>query len=179
MIIAVSGLAGCGKSSVGEAVARKLSLRAVQASFKDGARDAGVSLMEFQAMAGTGPELDRTLDEKIVADASAGDCVVMTWLGPWMVKGANLRVWLNAPEEERARRVAMRDNMAESEALAHVRKRDSDNIARYKRYYGIDICDHSIFDLEINTVRFSPEESADIIAAAARAAVPGKGGREG
>lgn len=168
MIITVSGLSGCGKNSVGELVAAKLALRPVQASFKDEAKRLGVGLMEMQEMAEKDREFDRILDSHVISEAAKGDCVVMTWLGPWMVKGADLRVWLNATENERAARIARRDRMGVQEALEHVRARDTKNRERYMKYYGIDILEHSIFDLEINTARFAPDASAEIIIAAAK-----------
>lgn len=167
MIIAISGLSGCGKNSVGEKVAKKLGLSTVQLSFKDEAAKRGITLMELQALAGKDPVLDKQLDEKIVLAATKGNCVVTTWLGPWMVKNADLRIWLNAAEDVRAKRVAGRDRMSVADALAHIRKRDADNRARYKKYYKINIDDHSIFDVEIDTNRFNPEQSSEIIAAAA------------
>jgi len=167
MIIAISGLSGCGKNSVGEKVAAKLGLRPVQVSFKEEAKRRGLGLMELQELASKDPALDRRLDEKIVAEASKGNCVVMTWLGPWMVKNADLRVWLNASEEERARRVSGRDRMGLAKAREHVRKRDANNMERYRKFYNIDINDRSIFDLEVNTDRFNPEQSSEIIVAAA------------
>jgi len=176
MIIALSGLSGCGKNSVGGLLARELGMRTVQMSFKEEAQRRGVSLMDLQAMADADPEFDRKLDASIVAEAAKGDCVVMTWLGPWKVQ-ADLRVWLNAGERERAKRVAERDGMAPAAAVAHVRKRDADNIARYKKYYGIDILNHSGFDLEVNTERLAPEQSSEIIACAAKALDAKKGKR--
>ena len=125
-------------------------------------------MMELQALASKDPSLDKQLDEKIVTEAAKGNCVVMTWLGPWMVKGSDLRVWLEASEEERARRVSERDRMGLAEALEHVRKRDANNRKRYKKFYGINIDDRSIFDLVVNTGRFNPDQSSEIIVAAAK-----------
>ena len=168
MIVAISGLSGCGKNTVGEKTASMLGLKPIRMSFKDEAARRGIPLMELQAIAGSdGGALDRELDARISAEAARGDCVVTTWLGPWSVKNADLRVWLNATLEERARRVAGRDGMKPSEAKKHVRARDRDNVVRYKKYYGIDIRDHSMFDLEINTNRFGPDQSAVMIAKAA------------
>lgn len=169
MIICISGLAGSGKNTVGEIVAKKLNLKEVKLSFKDEAKKEGKELMKIQRAAGRDESYDRKLDREIVKRARKGNCVVMTWLGPWMVKNADLRVWLNVSEKERARRVAKRDGMSFKEALAHIRKRDRDNIRRYKRYYGIDITDHGIFDLEINSDVFNPQQIADIIIKAAEA----------
>ena len=175
MIIAISGLSGCGKNTVGERVAAKLKLRPVRVSFKDEAARRGIPLMELQKLAGSdGGKLDRELDAKVVAEAEKGDCVVMTWLAPWMVKNADLRVWLNASEEERAGRVAKRDGMAQEQALKHVRARDKDNMERYRKYYKIDICERPGFDLEINTGSFEPDSCAEIIAEAAELLGPKK-----
>jgi cytidylate kinase len=117
---------------------------------------------------------DRELDREIVKRAKKGNCVVMTWLGPWIVKNADLRVWLNVSERERAKRVARRDRMSLKKALEHIRKRDDNNRRRYRRYYGIDIMDHSIFDLEINSDVFNPQQIAGIVIKAAEAKRAGR-----
>ena len=174
MIICISGLAGCGKNTVGEMVARKLRLRPVQMSFKEEARKRGMPLMALQKLASKSKKLDLQLDARIAKEAEKGDCVVMTWLGPWIVKGADLRVWLEASEGERARRVAGRDRMAKEEALRHVRERDANNRARYRKYYKIDIDDRSVFDLVVNAERISPEQSSEIIVEAAELLKPRK-----
>ena len=174
MIICISGLSGCGKNTVGAKVAEKLKLRPVQISFKEEAKRRGITLMALQKIASKDKKLDVGLDARIAKEAEKGDCVVMTWLCPWMVKNADLRVWLHASEEERARRVAGRDGMAPKEALKHVHARDSNNRMRYKKYYKIDIDDRSIFDVVINTGRFAPEQSAEIIAEAAELLGPRK-----
>lgn len=174
MIICISGLSGCGKNTVGAKVAEKLKLRPVQISFKEEAKRRKMTLMELQKIASRDKKLDLKLDARIAKEAEKGDCVVMTWLGPWIVRNADLRVWLEASEEERARRVAGRDKMAKKEALRHVRARDSNNKMRYKKYYRIDIDDRSVFDIVINTGRFAPEQSAEIIAEAAELLKPRK-----
>lgn len=174
MIICISGLAGSGKNTVGEIVAKKLGLDEVKLSFKDEAQRESVDLMKVQREATRDESYDRELDKEIVRRAKKGNCVVMTWLGPWIVKNANLRVWLNVSERERAKRVAKRDRMGFKKALEHIRKRDENNRRRYRRYYGIDIMDHSIFDLEINSDVFNPQQIAGIVLKAAEAKRAGR-----
>jgi cytidylate kinase len=174
MIICVSGLAGSGKNTVGEIVAKKLNLDEVKLSFKDEAKRENVDLMTVQKEATKNESYDRELDREIVKRARKGNCVVMTWLGPWIVKNADLRVWLNVGEKERAKRVARRDRMSLKKALEHIRRRDENNRRRYRRYYGIDIMDHSIFDLEINSDVFNPQQIAGIIIKAAEAKRAGR-----
>jgi cytidylate kinase len=169
MIICISGLTGSGKNSVGAEVARLLSLRVVDPTFKTIAAKHGMRLMEFQKKAEKEHSIDRHFDARLVAEARRGNCVVTTWLGPWMVKNADLRVWLHAPREVRARRLTGRDGMSLEQARMHVADRDASNHARYEEVYKIDIYDHSGFELVINTERFAPQQSAQVIAAAARA----------
>ncbi len=170
MIIAISGMSGSGKNTVGEKVAKALRLRTVEYTFKDYARERGISLMEFQKLANQDSSIDRDFDRRLVANASRGNCVVTTWLGPWMVKKASLRVWLEAGERVRAKRISKREGMPAPKALAHLRKRDRDNIARYKKLYGINIQDRGVFDVIVNTEGFLPDEIAGIVVAAARCA---------
>jgi len=169
MIIAIGGLTGSGKNAVGERVAKRLGLRLISFTFKDLARENGIPLMEFQKLASRdGGKIDRDFDARIAKEAKRGKCVITTWLGAWTVKNCDLRVWLDAKEETRAKRLVGRDKMDYREALAHVRARDRNNWKRYKKYYGIDIHDLGPFDLRIKTDEMNPAQIAEIIAAAAR-----------
>ena len=177
MIICISGLSGSGKNSVGEEVAKLLSLRVVNPTFKTIAAKQKMSLMEFHRKAEKEHSIDKQFDAHLVSEARKGNCVVTTWLGPWMVKDADIRVWLYAPREVRARRVAGRDAMTPEQALTHINDRDESNHHRYNEVYKINIYDHSGFELVLNTEKFKPSESAQIIAAAARA-LGGKTGKK-
>ncbi|VVC02127.1 Cytidylate kinase [uncultured archaeon] len=167
MIICIAGLSGSGKNSVGELVAQKLGLRVVNPTFKTIAKKEKLSLMEFHKKAEHNPAIDKDFDARLVDMASRGDCVVTTWLGPWMIKNADMRIWLYAPRAARAERCAGRDGQTFEEAERHITERDENNHHRYHEIYRINIYDHSGFDLVINTEQFLPEESADIIAIAA------------
>ena len=169
MIICISGLSGSGKNSVGEEVAKLLPLRVVNPTFKTIAAKQRMSLMDFHKKAEKEHSIDKQFDAHLISDAKKGNCVVTTWLGPWMIKDADLRVWLHAPREVRAKRVAGRDAMTPEQALSHISDRDESNHHRYNEVYKINIYDHSGFELVINTERFKPAQSAQIIAAAARA----------
>ncbi|MBD3398540.1 AAA family ATPase [Candidatus Micrarchaeota archaeon] len=161
MIIAVSGLSGSGKNTFGKALAEELGYHVVCPTFKDLAEKEGVSLLEFQKKAGKMPEIDRKFDEMLKEKASEGECVVTTWLGPWMVD-ADFRVWVDAPQEVRAKRLAERDGFSFEDALEHIKQRDADNRARYLKLYNIDIMEHGKFDLEISSEENRPEEMVKI-----------------
>jgi cytidylate kinase len=167
MKICISGLSGSGKNSVGSLVAQKLGFRLVNPTFKTIAKKQKMDLLAFHKKAEADHGIDKKFDDSLIKEASGGNCVVTTWLGPWMIKDADIRVWLYAPSSARAARVAGRDGMQLPEAQKHISERDESNHLRYLEIYKIDIYDHSGFDLVINTERFLPVQSAEIIAAAA------------
>jgi cytidylate kinase len=83
-----------------------------------------------------------------------------------MAPGKAFRVWLEVPLEIRAKRLSGREHKDEAEALEHIKKRDADNVERYKKVYGIDITNHSGFDLALDASKKTPEQIADGIIAA-------------
>jgi cytidylate kinase len=157
MIIAIAGLSGSGKNTLGELLAKKLGYRLVCPTFKDLAAKGGISLMEFQEKALKDPDIDRKFDEVLREQAAAGDCVVTTWLGAWMVD-ADVRIKVYAPLEVRGQRIAKRDKMDVKDGIKHIKERDEQNRKRYKKIYKIDIYDDSGFDACLNSGIYGPEE---------------------
>lgn len=150
-------------------MAEKLGLRLVDPTFKTIAAKKKMDLLEFHRKAEKEHSIDKQFDAHLIADTKKGDCVVTTWLGPWMVKDADIRVWLYASRAARASRVAKRDGMAQQEAEKHIEERDESNRLRYLEIYRIDIHDHRDFDLVIHSEKYLPQESAEIIVATALA----------
>ena len=165
-IICISGLVGSGKDTVSDIVANKLGFNRVKLSFKDVAKQMGISLMEYHAYVEKDLTIDKQFDKMVIKEARKQNSVISTWLGPWLINDAVLKIWLNASEETRAERISNRDQMGKIKALKHVKERDRHNRGRYLALYAIDILYHSGFDLEINTEHFNPEQIAEIIVAA-------------
>jgi len=168
MIIAVGGLTGSGKNTLGEILAKKLGYRLISPTFKDLAKKEGIPLMEFQKRAEKDPGIDRKFDALLKEEAAKGECVVTTWLGPWMVD-ADLRILVYASDDVRAKRIANRDNMGLDIAKKHVKQRDEENRGRYKKLYNIDIFDQSIYDISINNGKMSAERTGEIALAIVKA----------
>ncbi|MBS3068863.1 cytidylate kinase family protein [Candidatus Micrarchaeota archaeon] len=181
MIICISGFCASGKNAAGEYVAEKLGMRLVSPTFKDLAKAEGITLMEFQERAAQSKdgEIDRKFDLELRRQANDGHCVITTWLGPWIVENADLRVWLYAAEAVRAKRLAAREKISTQEALMHIRKRDEGNVARYKKVYGIDITAHDDFDLQIDVESLSAQQVAQKIIDAAMEKGAAKGKKQG
>jgi len=161
MIIAVWGLTGAGKNTLGKLIAEKLGYKHVCPTFKDVAKQEGVSLMEFQKMAEKDHRIDQKFDEVLKKECAKGDSVVTTWLGPWMLD-ADVRIKIYVPDEERARRIAARDKMTPEEAMEHINERDKNNLERYKAVYEIDITNEDIFDVCLNGGKFDPQQLLEI-----------------
>jgi len=169
MIIAISGKSGSGKDTVGRLVAKELGISVLSMTFKDLAKEKGISLMAFQELAAGDSGIDKAFDGLLEKRAyEQRDCVVTTWLGPWIIKRAELRVFLDAPEAVRAKRIAGREGITGQQALAHLRERDGQNKQRYLALYGIDIDDRKIFDMAVETADKTPEQIASLIVAKAR-----------
>jgi cytidylate kinase len=162
MIIAIAGLTGSGKNTLGEILAEKTKMEIVCPTFKDLADKEGITLMEFQEKAAKDPKIDLKFDEVLKQKTKKGDCIVTTWLGPWVVD-ADLRVYVFAPLDVRAKRIAKRDDMTLEEATKHIKARDEQNRKRYLKVYGIDICDTANFDICLNSGIYRPEQMAEIV----------------
>ncbi|MBI2079274.1 cytidylate kinase family protein [Candidatus Micrarchaeota archaeon] len=162
MIITISGLAGSGKDTLGKELAEELGFRKLSPTFKDLAKKEGVSLIDFQKKAATDSDIDKKFDRYLKGESAKQDCVVTTWLGPWMLD-ADLRVYLFAPMKVRAERLARRDKISIEEATEHIKEREEQNRKRYLKVYGIDIYDTSNFDICLNSGKYSPKELCEII----------------
>jgi cytidylate kinase len=165
-IICIGGLVGSGKDSISNSVAEKLKFQRVRLTFKDAAKQMGISLMEYQSYVEKDLTIDKEFDRMQIKEARKADSVLSTWLAPWLVKDAALRVWLEASPDARAERISKRDNTSKVKALKHVHARDMHNRGRYMALYGVDVLDHSNFDLIVNTEHYTIDQIAEIVVAA-------------
>lgn len=177
MKIAISGLSGCGNTTAVKNVAKLLKIPAVNYTFRNLAADSGRTLEDIQELALKDRTIDYLVDRKIISIFEKNkNCVVGTRLAAWLVQDADLRVWLHASPQERAKRIHVREK---HKSLHQVRletaRRDAENIARYKEYYKLDITKERMeLDLIVNTERLTAEQTAALIVAAAKLAVKNK-----
>lgn len=165
LVIAVSGMPGSGKSTLARKIAEWLGLRAVSAGslFRSLAAQKGLTLSELSRIAEEDPSIDKMIDEMSLKEASKGCVVVDAHIAGWILKNvAHFRIYLTAPEDVRAERIAERDNKNYEDALRELRLREESEKRRFKTYYNIDIKDLSNFDLVINTASFNAEEVFEI-----------------
>jgi len=170
-VICVSGMAGCGKSTVSRRLAERYGLRylsggdalkalAVEAGCSPGGTDwweteEGSRFLQRRA---ENPEFDKKVDEKLMEWAGRGGVVLDSWTMPWLLK-EGFKVWLEASPEERARRVARRDRIGLKAALRALRERDRRTREIYRGLYGFELGeDLSPFHLVLDTDGLGADE---------------------
>jgi cytidylate kinase len=85
-------------------------------------------------------------------------------IATWMVKDyADLLVYVTAPIETRAKRIAARDGISIEEARRRIEIREESMRRRFKNLYSIDISDLSIHDIIINTERIDVDTMVKIV----------------
>jgi len=170
MLITVSGPAGSGKSTLAANLADALGYDHVSGGdiFRSLAEERGVSLVELNEQAETDDQIDRDLDRRLRSTArDEEDLVLESRLAGWMAGDyADLKLWLDAPLDVRAARIADREEKSVAEAREETQARADSEALRYQEYYGIDIEDRSIYDLAVNTARWDEAGVLDLITAA-------------
>lgn len=164
-VITVSGLHGSGTSTHAMRLAKALGLRYVSAGslFRVMAEERGVTLEEMSKLADGDPEIDRLLDERTREEGVKGGVVIDGTLSGWMVEEAAIKIFLTSPLEARVMRIAARDSLSLEEAREATLRRERIEGERFRRSYGIDISDLSIYDVVLNTELFVPDGTARIL----------------
>ena len=125
------------------------------------------TLAEFGRVAEEDPEIDREIDERQTEIARENDDIVLEGrLSGWMAEDADMRVWLDAPVDVRAERVAEREEQTVEEARVEIEEREASESKRYQEIHGIDIDDLSIYDLVVDTSTWDKDGVAEITATA-------------
>ena len=162
--IAISGKSGCGNTTVSRLVAEKLGYPMINFTFRNLSEEKGIEFWTFCKMAEQTDAFDLEVDRRQVEMAKeAENCVLGSRLAIWMLKEADLKVYLTASTEERARRITEREGGSFDQRLKETKLRDQRDSARYARLYQIDNSDTSIADLVIETTEKAAEEVAAII----------------
>lgn len=170
MRIAISGHSGCGNTTATTNVGRALGLNIVNYTFRDLAKELGIQFEDLHREAPSNFIYDYLTDLKCIRAALKENIVLGTRLAAWLMN-ADLRIWLHAPLEARARRINQRESEKEASyeaVLYKTLKRDEQNRKRYLQLYGLDILDHSDFDITINTEKLTAEQVSSLIVAAAQ-----------
>jgi cytidylate kinase len=168
-VVAISGKSGCGNTTVSELLAKRTGRRFVNYTLRAMAVEMGIGFEEILKLAAGDPSFDRRLDKRQVELALEGDSVMGSRLAIWLMKEADLKVYLYASDETRARRIQKREGNTFEEKLELTRARDARDRERYLSIYGIDNDEYRFADLIINAERMVPERIVATITAAMEA----------
>jgi len=158
--VAISGKSGCGNTTVSRLVAERLGLRMVNYTFKDLAREKGITFEEICVLAETDQQYDRTIDRVQVKLAQEGGCVLGSRLAIWLLRDIAFTVYLHAPLEVRAARIARREGKELAKALRETEARDKRDHDRYARLYRYDVNDYRFAALVVDAEALGQDEVA-------------------
>lgn len=161
--IAISGKSGCGNTTVSTMLARRLGVNLINYTFRSLAQDTGLTLAEIIERAKTDDSYDRQVDTRQVELAMEDSCVLGSRLAVWMLEEADLKVFLLADEEVRARRILNREGGNLEEIKAFTAMRDREDSQRYRQLYEIDNNDYGFCHLIVDTARHKPDEIVELI----------------
>jgi cytidylate kinase len=166
MRITISGLPGSGTTTVAKLLSTELSMELISAGemFRQIANEKKLQLEHFNKLAENNDDFDTQIDEKQGEEAMKRENVIVEGrLSGFFVPDADLKIWLKAPVEIRARRIAAREGITYEAALSAMKNRESSENKRYEKYYGIDLGDLSIYDLVIDSSRWSERDIVKMI----------------
>lgn len=164
VIITISGQIGSGKSTLAKEIAKKFNLRHISAGkiMRNLAEKHNMSLMEFSKFAELNSWIDKEIDDTQKKLAEQGNCVVEGRISAFFLN-PQLKVFLIAPLEIRAKRIAERDNIIIGKAYQLIQEREESERKRYKKIYHINFDNLENYDIIINTGNFTKEETAEIL----------------
>ena len=166
MKLTLGGLPGSGTTTIAALLSEKLEMEVISAGamFRQLGAEKGYKLDQFSKMAEAEAEFDRWVDAKQQEEADKRDNVIVEGrLSGYIIRDADLRIWLKAPAEIRAQRIAAREGITSEAALSGMRVRERSERARYMSYYEIDLKDLTVYDLIIDTSRWNEDATVGII----------------
>ncbi|MDD5251121.1 MAG: cytidylate kinase family protein [Patescibacteria group bacterium] len=156
-VIVIAGPSGSGKSTVANLVAKRLGLKSVDSGqiFRKMGLEHGMDVITFGVYAGKHKALEREFDARVAAMVKKSSGAVMQGrLAAWTCLGFDIaakKIWLTASAKVRAERIARREKIPFKKAYADLCRRDRENVIRYRKTYGIDFDDMSVYDATIDT----------------------------
>ncbi len=166
IVIVIGGPHGTGKSTYAKVIAEKFSLKHLSAGeiFRQLAEEDGLSLHKFAMKAETDLSIDRRIDETVNKEAERGSVIIDGQLAAWMTRDkADLKIFLTAPDDIRFKRIADRDCLTIREAERLTRERETKERVRFKKIYGIDITDITVYHLIVDTSVLSLKENMKML----------------
>ncbi len=157
--IAISGKSGCGNTTISTLLAQTLGIKLINYTFRQLAAEKGLTLAQVIENAKSDDSYDKYVDMHQVELAREESCVLGSRLAIWMLKEADVKIYLLANDELRAKRIFGREGGDLQQIKEFTAMRDREDTGRYKKLYGIDNNDYeSVTDLKVDTSCNVPDE---------------------
>jgi cytidylate kinase len=105
---------------------------------------------------------DKQVDQKLLEIVRLGKAVITSYTLPWLIEGP-IKFWLKGSQENRAKRMANRDNISFPQARKIINMRDQENTKIYSKLYGFKFGkDLDVFDFFLNTDLIDLDSLIDI-----------------
>lgn len=171
IIICISGMTGCGKSTLAKQIAEKYRLKYLSGgnALKALATEVGYKPIEkgwwetdegmrFLQQRMKNADFDRRVDRKLIELAKRGDVVLDSWTMPWLLD-EGFKVWLEASPDVRVKRLAKRDSISVRKAHEVMKEKDEKTRSIYKNLYGFTLGeDLSPFSFILDTNELNADE---------------------
>jgi len=162
--IVISGWPAVGKTTIAAEIAKEFDFKIYNGGdiLKLLAGDRGYSISgndwwdteqakKFMAERKANLYFDKQVDQKLVEIARLGKAVITSYTLPWLVQDA-IKFWLKGSQDNRAKRMAKRDNLNLLQAKKIIKMRDDENKNIYRKLYGFNFGkDLNVFDFSLNT----------------------------
>jgi cytidylate kinase len=122
-----------------------------------------MSLDEFGLIARCNEKIDRQIDEMQQEIANKKENILIEGRLSGFLVEADLKVWLKAPLEVRAQRIAKRECKSVEKAMQETSVREECERERYLKHYDIDINDLSVYDIVLDSSKWNAQEISEIV----------------
>lgn len=169
MLLTISGLPGSGTTTISRLLSEHYRVEVISSGeiFRRLAKERGVSLSEFGVMAEADPAIDLEIDRNQKEIVHSYDNIILeSRLSGHMADGVPnvIKVCIKAPRLLRVKRIQKRERISSfDEVLEKTVEREKSENLRYKKYYDIDIEDLSIYDLVIDSSKWNPYQTLNIL----------------
>ncbi|MCS3924766.1 (d)CMP kinase [Methanosalsum natronophilum] len=165
MLITVSGLPGSGTSSISSILSKHYGMQLISAGsvFRSLAKEHNMTLEEFGHNAEKDSSIDLMIDERQREIAEKEENVILEGRLAGHMAKSGFSIWLKAPFDIRVERIAGREHSTYDTVYAETKKRELSESLRYKEIYGIDLEDHSIYDIVLDSKNWNPDNLSKIL----------------